>query len=101
MPEGLNSLGCSIGLRAFRARPSIAMRRFWWWHFCRTRPRFMLRNNAHGFTLERRETSRLSPNGVRHGRQGQGSQRSLPRHAEIHLLRRKADFESLAEDGEG
>src|SRR4029078_2540489 len=27
------------------------MPRLWWWHFCRTRPRFRVRNNAHGLTL--------------------------------------------------
>src|SRR6267154_1236388 len=38
-----------------------------------------------------------------HGRKGQrqGHQRSLPRYSEGHLFRRKADFEGVAEDGEG
>src|SRR6266852_2455236 len=43
----------------------------------------------------------LSPNGVPHVRERQKPQRPLPRYAEGHLLRRKADFKGAAEDGEG
>src|SRR6201991_3821637 len=40
-------------------------------------------------------------NGVRHGRQRQGSQRSLPRYLERRLLRRKADFEGAVDVFQG
>src|SRR5258706_12061175 len=43
----------------------------------------------------------LSPNGVPYVRERQKPQRPLPRYAEGYLLRRKADFEGAAEDGEG
>ena len=59
------------------------------------------RNHDHQVALRGGTFPLIPTHGVHHARQGQGSQRSVPRHAERHLLRRKADPEGAAEDGQG